>query len=133
MIEEFTPDELGKMMKALTHSVEKEEGLLPLRSSPIQIVEKAFFAPLEEGESSPTFSPWNDLPVDIEVTLGTTTLTLREISLLQPGDHLLLDQLAEEPLDIYVNGKKMWKGEVVVVERHYGIKILALEETLPFS
>jgi flagellar motor switch protein FliN len=61
-----------------------------------------------------------DLPLLIEVVVGSTTLTLGEVLNLGPGSVVELDNLVEEPVDIKVNGKLVAKGEIVVVEERFG-------------
>jgi flagellar motor switch protein FliN len=69
-----------------------------------------------------------DLPLLIEVVVGSTTLTLGEILNLCPGSVVELDNLVEEPVDIKVNGKLVAKGELVVVEEKFGVKITDIVE-----
>ena len=69
-----------------------------------------------------------DLPLLIEVVVGSTTLTLEEILNLGPGSVVELDNLVEEPVDIKVNGKLVAKGELVVVEEKFGVKITDIVE-----
>jgi flagellar motor switch protein FliN len=69
-----------------------------------------------------------DLPLLIEVVVGSTTLTLGEILNLGPGSVVELDNLVEEPVDIKVNGKLVAKGELVVVEEKFGVKITDIVE-----
>jgi flagellar motor switch protein FliN/FliY len=69
-----------------------------------------------------------DLPLIIEVVVGSTTLTLGEVLNLGPGSVVELDNLVEEPVDIKVNGKLVAKGEIVVVEERFGVKITDIVE-----
>lgn len=69
-----------------------------------------------------------DLPLLIEVVVGSTTLTLGEILNLSPGSMVELDNLVEEPVDIKVNGKLVAKGELVVVEDKFGVKLTDIVE-----
>jgi len=69
-----------------------------------------------------------DLPLLIEVVVGSTTLTLEEILNLGPGSVVELENLVEEPVDIKVNGKLVAKGELVVVEEKFGVKITDIVE-----
>lgn len=64
----------------------------------------------------------------IEVVVGSTTLTLGEVLNLGPGSVVELDNLVEEPVDIKVNGKLVAKGEIVVVEERFGVKITDIVE-----
>lgn len=64
-----------------------------------------------------------DVPLEISVELGRTKKNIREILDLAKGSLIELNKLAEEPVDIYVNGKKIAFGEVVVVDENFGVKI----------
>lgn len=64
-----------------------------------------------------------DIPLDISVELGRTRLQIRNLLQLGQGSIVSLDKLAGEPADIYVNQKLMAKGDVVVVNEKFGIKL----------
>ena len=64
-----------------------------------------------------------DVPVDISVELGSCRMPMREVLQLQIGSVIQLDKVADAPVDIFVNRKLIAKGEVVVVEDRFGIKI----------
>ena len=67
-----------------------------------------------------------DVPPDISVELGKTKKSIKEILELGPGSIVQLDRLAGEPVDLLVNGKLIAKGEVVVIDESYGIRISAI-------
>ena len=69
-----------------------------------------------------------DMKVEITVRLGTCLLPMREMLVLHPDTVVQLDQQASDPVGIYVNGTLLARGEVVVVEDHFGIKITELME-----
>jgi flagellar motor switch protein FliN len=64
-----------------------------------------------------------DIPVMISVELGSCQLPMREVLQLGAGSVVQLDQAAETPVDLYVNHKLVARGEVVVVEDRFGIKV----------
>lgn len=64
-----------------------------------------------------------DVPLELSVILGRSKRSIKEILSLEPGSIVELNEVVEEPLDIYVNGKKIAKGEVVVVDEKFGIRI----------
>ena len=64
-----------------------------------------------------------DVLLKVTVELGRTTKPIDDILQFTPGSILELDRLVGEPLDIMVNGKKIAKGEVVVIDENYGIRI----------
>ena len=64
-----------------------------------------------------------DVPLEFSVILGKTKRTIRDVLSLSPGSVVELDKLAEEPLEVYVNGKLIANGEVVVINESFGIRI----------
>ena len=64
-----------------------------------------------------------DIPVQVTVELGRTSMTLREVLELQEGSVIELDRLAGEPLDLKVGGQLIAQGEVVAVDDYYGLRI----------
>ncbi len=68
----------------------------------------------------------HDVPLQISAVLGKTVMPLREVVSLQSGTVFELDKLAAEPIDLYVNNILIARGEVVVVDDKYAVKISEL-------
>lgn len=64
-----------------------------------------------------------DVPLRLTVELGRTTKLVKEILALAPGSVVELDKLAGEAVDILVNEKLIAKGEVVVIDENFGVRI----------
>jgi flagellar motor switch protein FliN/FliY len=64
-----------------------------------------------------------EVPLSISVELGRTSLTIRELLALGQGSILQLDRHAGEPVDVLVNGKRLARGEVVVIDEDFGIRV----------
>ena len=64
-----------------------------------------------------------DVPLEITVELGRTRKSIKDILELTNGSIVELDKLAGEPVDIQVNGKFLAKGEVVVIDENFGVRI----------
>ncbi|EQC47217.1 flagellar motor switch protein FliN [Bacteriovorax sp. Seq25_V] len=64
-----------------------------------------------------------DIPLKVTVELGRTEVVIKDLLQLGQGSVLELDKLAGEPLEILVNGKLVAKGEVVVVNEKFGIRL----------
>jgi len=64
-----------------------------------------------------------DVPLQVTVELGRTHKLIKEILELGPGSIIELDKMAGEPVDIMVNGKPIAKGEVVVIDESFGVRI----------
>ena len=74
----------------------------------------------------PNFDILLDVPVKLSVELGSCQLSMREVLKLGPGSVVQLEKQADAPVDLYVNQKLIARGEVVVVEDRFGIKITEL-------
>jgi flagellar motor switch protein FliN/FliY len=67
-----------------------------------------------------------DVPVNLSVELGGCHMPMRDVLQLSAGTVVQLDKAADAPVDLYVNRKLVARGEVVVVEDRFGIKITEL-------
>lgn len=95
---------------------------------PVQ-VHDAKFEPLtspKEGTTPHNIDLILDVPLDISVVLGRTKKSIKDILSLGAGSLIELDKLAEEPVEILVNGKKIAFGEVVVVDENFGVRITSI-------
>lgn len=89
-------------------------------------VQPAQFAPLAGGYQAREIANIDlilDVPLQITVELGKARKTIREILALSPGSVVELDKLAGEPVDLLVNGKLLAKGEVVVIDENFGVRV----------
>lgn len=64
-----------------------------------------------------------DVPLEVTVELGRTKKSISEILDFAPGTIIELDKIAGEPIDVLVNGKFVARGEVVVIEESFGIRV----------
>ena len=74
-----------------------------------------------------------DVSLNVSVELGRKLMMIKDILTLGPGHIVELDRLAGEPVDLLINGKKIAKGEVVVIDENFGVRItdlLSREERL---
>jgi flagellar motor switch protein FliN/FliY len=72
-----------------------------------------------------------DIPVELNVELGRTHMQVREVMSLAPGAVIELEQKATDPVDLYVNGRLVARGEVVIVDNARGIKIVEVISQKP--
>lgn len=80
------------------------------------------------GDFNPIAQPENiglimDVPLEVTVELGRTSKSIQDILEFAPGTIIELNKIAGEPIDVLVNGKYIAKGEVVVIEESFGIRI----------
>lgn len=64
-----------------------------------------------------------DVPLDVTVELGRSRMSIQELLALSPGSVVELDKIAGEPLDIVVNDRLIARGEAVVINDKFGIRI----------
>jgi flagellar motor switch protein FliN/FliY len=67
-----------------------------------------------------------DVPLEISVVLGRTKKSIKDILSLSNGSLVELDKVADEPVEILVNGKRVAFGEVVVVDENFGVRITSI-------
>ncbi len=100
----------------------------PVQQQPVT-AEPAQFQPLTPGQPQQMAVPPDklallfDVPLTITVELGRTRMTLKQILELSVGSLIELDKLTGEPVDILVNGKLIARGEVVVIDENFGVRI----------
>lgn len=97
-------------------------------AQPAPNVQQAAFASFDTPAAPPAEQPRNldllmDIPLKVSVELGKTKRTIKEILELSVGSVVELDKLAGEPVDIHVNDKLIAKGEVVVIEENFGVRV----------
>jgi flagellar motor switch protein FliN/FliY len=88
---------------------------------------RARFAPLPDPIAQPTRSGLDllsGLQLEVRVELGRTRLTVADVLGLGPGSVIELDRLAGEPVDILVNDRLIARGEVVVVDENFGVRVV---------
>ncbi|RJX31259.1 MAG: flagellar motor switch protein FliN [Desulfurivibrio sp.] len=88
----------------------------------------ASFNELEESGGAPHASSHNldfllDIPLDVTVELGRTSMIIDRMLQLTQGSVVELEKAAGEPVEIYVNRKLLGKGEVIVVNDRFGVRI----------
>ncbi len=97
--------------------------------SPVDIhqVELGEFGMGSNGNGKPrNIGMLMDVELDVLVELGRKTMLIRDVLKLGKGSVVELDKAAGEPLGIFVNGRRLAEGEVVVVDDHFGIRITQL-------
>lgn len=67
-----------------------------------------------------------DIPISVQVVLASTRMPIQDILQLSQGSVVELNKLAGEPLDIFVNGKQIARGEAVVIDDKLGVRVLEI-------
>ncbi|MCY7831746.1 flagellar motor switch phosphatase FliY [Bacillus spizizenii] len=107
------------------HQPPKRQGT-PKKAAPVQVspVEFSAFDPNEASQAPiHNLDMLLDIPLSITVELGRTKRSVKEILELSAGSIIELDKLAGEPVDILVNQRIVAKGEVVVIEENFGVRV----------
>ena len=110
---------------ALEELLLEEAPAASMTSEPlIQEIELEQLLPFDgDPESDTDIGLLLEVPLSISVELGRTSLTIRELLALGQGSILQLDRHAGEPVDVLVNGKRLARGEVVVIDEDFGIRV----------
>ena len=90
-------------------------------------IQAASFSPFTQDinamQSQENISLIKDVPLEVTVELGRTSKAIADILDFAPGTIIELDKIAGEPVDVLVNGKLVAKGEVVVIEENFGVRV----------
>jgi len=90
-------------------------------------VRKVDFMELDEAASRPAVPESVNFLLDVSMTveaiLGTTELTVKDVLEIGPGSVIELDRVYGEPVDLFLNGRLVARGDVVIIGEQFGIKI----------
>ena len=100
---------------------EHDSAILPAVGS--ELVMPALEAQPGPAPVSLDLAPVLDVPVELTVVLGRTTMTIRETLDMGPGSIVALDRMTGEPVDLLVNGQTIAHGEVVAIDEEFGLRI----------
>jgi flagellar motor switch protein FliN/FliY len=98
-------------------------GAAPNRSVNVQPAQFAPFVPQQVHADDTNLNLLLDIPLKVTVELGRTQKLIKDILELSQGSIIELDKLAGEPVDILVNNKLIAKGEVVVIDENFGVRV----------
>jgi flagellar motor switch protein FliN/FliY len=73
----------------------------------------------------------SDVPMELSVEIGRTRMTVGETLQLRAGSIVTLERLAGEPVDLLVNGTPLARGEVVIVDEEFGLRVTEIVEEDP--
>lgn len=99
----------------------EEEAATPVKSVSFQQLDQS-----DENIDKGNIDRLMDVGLNLSVELGRKDMQIKEILNLGPGKIIELDKLAGEPVDLLVNGRLLAKGEVVVVDENFGVRITEL-------
>jgi flagellar motor switch protein FliN/FliY len=99
------------------------------RVEEVKTVKFPQFAPSPKGEALGNLDLLLDVKMPLVVELGRSRMLIRDILELGPGSVIELDKAAGEPVDLLVNGKLIARGEVVVIDENFGLRITELADS----
>ena len=106
----------------MTEAIEYEQFDQPRAPTACQVLTPA-------RAPTPTCSRLSDVPMELSVEIGRTHMTVGETLDLHAGSVITLERLAGEPVDLLVNGTPIARGEVVVVDEQYGLRVTEILES----
>lgn len=149
MSDELTQEEIDNMLKGesveadesikeevdeaevqpTTEEVDDAEGDLTVENSAVSIQKPKYqeLTPNKTQHAPRNLDLIMDVPLDFSVVLGKSKKTIKDVLSLSTGSVVELDKMTDEPLEIYVNGKLIAKGEVVVINESFGIRITNIQ------
>ncbi len=101
-------------------SVEVSPQPEPAQTQPAKLEE---LSPEKSEGPSPELDFILDIPLEVSVEIGRTKMLIKDLLKLNQGSIVELEKFAGEPVEVYVNGKLMAKGEVIVVNDKFGVRI----------
>jgi len=121
------------MMEEASGSEGTEAAAAPMPPETPTQVRRAEFEAFDSEETAAKPQRNIDLLLDVSlpvaIELGRTQMSIKEILDLGSGSIVELDKLAGEPVDILINNRPLAKGEVVVLDEHFGVRITSLVST----
>lgn len=142
MSDKLTQEDIDNMLKGesdeslsqdiiqpIKEEVDEAEGDRTVENSAVSI-QKPKYQELTQNKTQ--HAPRNldlimDVPLDFSVVLGKSKKTIKDVLSLSTGSVVELDKMTDEPLEIHVNGKLIAKGEVVVINESFGIRITNIQ------
>jgi flagellar motor switch protein FliN len=129
----MTQEEIDALIQSGDLEAEAEKLATPGDPGPSeQAVGDADFGEMDK-DTDTIYSPLDpklellyDLQLPVSIELGRTNMLVRNILRLGRGSVIEFDKLVSEPVDILINGKKVAEGEVVVIDKHFGIRVTTL-------
>lgn len=129
-MQDLTPSEIEALTQAMGGHLENRQtsSTIPFNTSKRNISQAQFsqFSENEPFGNNNTSSSLDKVEVEIEAVLGSKSVPLKELLNLTKGSIIDLDQHAGDLIEIRANGELIAKGEVVVVDDRFGVRLIEL-------
>jgi len=109
--------------KEVTLKEKKEKSPSEEEKVNVQPIRFPSLKPQSSGSETNNIELLFDIPLQLTAELGHTTMSIKEVLQLTTGSVIELDKLTGEPAELLINGKLIAKGEVVVVDENFGLRI----------
>ena len=119
--EEIEAEAVATVAAATTPPVSEDQS--PTSDAAVREAQFASLAGSAASAAAPSVDMIMDLEVDVCAELGRTAMLIRDLMELHPGSIIELRKLAGEPVDLVANGKLIARGEVVVVDETFGVRV----------
>lgn len=120
------PPQMGYAQPQMGYAPPPQMGYAPPMGAPVNVQQAQFATfsndinPMQPQENIDLIK---DVPLEVTVELGRTRKSINDILDFSPGTIIELDKIAGEPIDVLVNGKNVAKGEVVVIDESFGVRV----------
>lgn len=122
--EHLNADDIEKLLNQASESLEQATATAPATPpEPFQLDELA--ADVEAAEGQP-IDLLGEVELDLRIELGRTQMRLEEVLQLRQGSVVALDKLAGDPVDIFANGRLIARGEVLVMNDNFCVRVTEL-------
>jgi flagellar motor switch protein FliN/FliY len=114
---------LNQAEQALASINAPSQGEFPAGVKPFKLTD---FASATAGANAATLDSIRDVELDLRIELGRTHMHLEEVLKLSKGSVVTLDKLAGDPVDIFVNGRLIARGEVLILNENFCVRVAEL-------
>jgi flagellar motor switch protein FliN/FliY len=115
---QFLLDQAEEALASVDQPVASSPGIAPFQLHD--------FSGAPPSEEKATLDLMRDVELDVQIELGRTSMFLDEVLRLRRGSVVALDKLAGDPVDIYVNGRLIARGEVLVLNDNFCVRVAEL-------
>jgi flagellar motor switch protein FliN len=117
---DITQEQIDRMAAEATAS---EELVVADGAAPAEVSYEPLLAGAQPDEAPGDLDLVLDVPVEVTVEIGRTTMTIGETLAIGPGSIITLNKMTGEPVDLLVNGRRIARGEVVAIDEEFGLRV----------
>jgi flagellar motor switch protein FliN/FliY len=122
----FRPEDIEKLLDEATESLEQAAGEPVSAPAAARAFSLNDLTPEVESNERQPIDLLGEVEMDLRIELGRTEMRLEEVLQLRSGSVVALDKLAGDPVDVFVNGRLIARGEVLVMNDNFCIRVTEL-------